>query len=71
MCVRGLNLASFYDFSVGFWNCSNNVGVFCFSLFKYSLSLQVGLLTQILICSLHSDVTILSFVYFPGGQLVQ
>jgi hypothetical protein len=29
ICVRGIEFATFYDFSVGIWKCSDNV-VFCF-----------------------------------------
>ena len=25
LCVRGIDYALFYDFSVGFWNCSHNM----------------------------------------------
>ena len=25
LCVRSVNVASFYDFSIVFWNCSDNV----------------------------------------------
>jgi len=30
MCVRCINFASFYDFSVEFWNCSDSVVYFVF-----------------------------------------
>jgi hypothetical protein len=37
LCVSGIDYALFYDFSVGFWNCSHNMFFFiinwCFSLF--------------------------------------
>jgi len=29
-CVRRINFASFYDFSIGFWNCSDFVVFFIF-----------------------------------------
>jgi hypothetical protein len=36
MCVRGIHVVSFYDFSVGLWNCSGNVVFFLFFLlFSY------------------------------------
>jgi hypothetical protein len=25
LCVKGIDFAFFYDFSVGFWNCSHNM----------------------------------------------
>ena len=28
LCIRGVDIASFDDFSVGFWNCSNSVVFF-------------------------------------------
>jgi len=28
LCVRGIDFASFYDFSIGFWNCSDSVVFF-------------------------------------------
>ena len=28
ICVKGIDFASFYDFCIGFWNCSDSV-VFC------------------------------------------
>jgi hypothetical protein len=27
LCVRGIDFASFYDFDIWFWNCSNS-GIF-------------------------------------------
>jgi hypothetical protein len=30
LCVRGINVASFYDFSIGFWKCSDSVVFFAF-----------------------------------------
>ena len=29
LCVRDIEFASFYDFSIGFWNCSDSVIGFC------------------------------------------
>jgi len=35
MCVTGINLAYFYDdFSIAFWNCSNSVFFFHFTMWK-------------------------------------
>jgi len=31
LCVRGIDFASFYDFAIGLWNCSDSV-VFLFSI---------------------------------------
>jgi hypothetical protein len=31
LCVWGVYFASFYDFDIWFWNCSDSVGTFCFS----------------------------------------
>jgi len=31
MYVNGIDFASFYDFSIGFWNWSNGMVFFCFS----------------------------------------
>ena len=30
LCVRGINFASFYDFSIGFWKCSDSLLIFIF-----------------------------------------
>jgi len=32
-CAKGIDFASFYDFSIGFWNCSDSV-VFCACHFR-------------------------------------
>jgi len=29
LCVRGIEFVSFYDISIGFWNCSASVVFFC------------------------------------------
>jgi len=36
ICVVGLSLFPLYDFSIGFWNCSDSVVFFCFT-FEYLL----------------------------------
>ena len=36
LCVRGIDSASFYDFSIGFWTWSDSVVSFCFSFYKVS-----------------------------------
>ena len=44
MCVRGIDFASSYfkDFSIGYWNCSDSVVVFCEFLFiSYSRELHL------------------------------
>jgi hypothetical protein len=34
LCVRGIDFVSFYDFPIGFWNCSDSVLFFvCFSIY--------------------------------------
>jgi len=38
LCVKGIDFASVYNFSVGFWNCFNSV-VFFFSLYKFYFAL--------------------------------
>jgi len=30
LCVGGIDFASFYDFCIGIWNCSDNVVFFVF-----------------------------------------
>ena len=30
LCVGGINFASFYDFSIGFWKCSDSLLIFIF-----------------------------------------
>ena len=30
LCVRGIDSASFYDFDILFWNCSDSVEFFVF-----------------------------------------
>ena len=30
MCTKGIDFASFYDFSTGLWNCSDSVALFVF-----------------------------------------
>jgi len=30
LCVTDIDFASFYDFSIGFWNCSDGVNIFHF-----------------------------------------
>ena len=44
LCVRGIGFASFYDLSIGFWNCSGNVVFLVFILLNTlhdSISMQV------------------------------
>jgi hypothetical protein len=38
LCVRGIDFASFYDFSIVFWKCSHSV-IFFSSLYSSSFSL--------------------------------
>ena len=33
MCVRAIDFASFYDLSIGFWYCSDNVIFYLFLIF--------------------------------------
>ena len=40
LCVRGVDVGSFYDFSVGFYNCSDNV-VFFVSFLLHKLYFNV------------------------------
>ena len=37
LCIsaRSIDFASLYDFSIGFWNCSNSVVVFAFRIYIY------------------------------------
>ena len=30
LCVKGINISSFYDFDIWFWNCSDSVSFFIF-----------------------------------------
>lgn len=30
MCVRGIDVASFYDFDIGFWSCTDSMVLFAF-----------------------------------------
>ena len=52
MCVRGIDYASFYDFSIRFWHCSNRVellvfhfitlaGILCNHISKYTVNFAV------------------------------
>ena len=36
-CVKGIDFVPFYDFSIGFWNCSDSVVFICFSLYCINL----------------------------------
>ena len=50
-CVLvGIDFASFYDFSIGFWNCSDS-GIFCFS-FYFSTILQLLVLYIMVVISI-------------------
>jgi hypothetical protein len=33
--VRGIHFASFYDFAIGFWKCSENLSFFIFIFIKF------------------------------------
>ena len=35
-CVRVIDFASFCDFSIGFWNCSDNVVFLGFSFYQHT-----------------------------------
>ena len=35
LCDRGIYFASFYDFDIGFWNCSDSVDFFAFSILLF------------------------------------
>ena len=37
ICVKGINFDSFYDFSIGFWNCFDNVVFFVFHSLAFQL----------------------------------
>jgi len=39
LCVRGIYFASFYDFSIRFWNCSDGMVLFGFP-FYYMVNIQ-------------------------------
>jgi len=43
LCIRGIGLSSFYDFSFGLWNCSDSVVFFVYVHFIPSLQLALGL----------------------------
>ena len=34
-CVKGIDFASFYDFDIGFWNCSNSMVFLVFHSIQY------------------------------------
>ena len=43
LCVRGIDLAHFYDFFIGFWNCSNSVWSFFFFILLFLVNyLSIG-----------------------------
>ena len=38
LCVNGIDFASFYDFGIGFWNCSDSVLCFVFHFIANNLN---------------------------------
>jgi len=47
MCVRSVDFASFCDYSIGIWNCSDSVVLFCFSCYLYRTSI-INMTTSVL-----------------------
>jgi len=43
LCVRGIDSDSFYDFSIGFWNCSDN---WIFFVFHFIEQHQIGYISK-------------------------
>jgi hypothetical protein len=37
LCVKGIDFASFYNFSIGYWNYSDSVVFFNFSFYNINL----------------------------------
>jgi hypothetical protein len=41
LCLRGIDFASFYDFSIGIWKCSDSVVLFAFHFMLESMSFHI------------------------------
>jgi len=47
LCARGINFASFYAFSIGFWNCTDIVAFFVFHFLTRSIGMNIDLLYHV------------------------
>jgi len=60
MCVKGINFSSFYNLSIGFWNCSDNVVFFSSSFYPYIR--YIFILLQLVA----SEKKVFSFIFLQG-----
>ena len=44
LCVKGVDISSFYDFDIWFWNCSDSVVFFAFSFYYPSFEIHLDIL---------------------------
>ena len=57
LCARNVNFASFYDFSIKFWNCSYGVDFF---FLNNCISMQASCLLYLVITVVHRLISFLA-----------